>query len=145
MNRKEALDAAEALVNGPRKDDYGPAQGHFDSVGRMWAEIIGVPITGAQVILCVQALKMRRLAETQDHVDSWVDVAGYASLGAEVTTTNEVMVDVPVPSPVSAAKAVTSDTNSVVINLPPNTREDDSDVTVGEVGKKRSTATGRHA
>jgi hypothetical protein len=38
-----------------------------------------------EVILCMIAVKMSRLIKTPEHEDSWVDIAGYAALGGEIT------------------------------------------------------------
>jgi hypothetical protein len=31
------------------------------------------------------AVKMSRLCQSLDHADSWVDIAGYAAIGGEMT------------------------------------------------------------
>jgi len=38
----------------------------------------------SEVYLCLSALKMARLIVTPTHQDSWVDLAGYASLAGEI-------------------------------------------------------------
>jgi len=45
---------------------------------------LGTPVTPAQVALCMIDLKLVRLAYDPGHVDSVVDVIGYAALLREI-------------------------------------------------------------
>ena len=42
-------------------------------------------LTPAHVTLMMDWVKTSRLIESIDHVDSWIDKAGYTALGAELT------------------------------------------------------------
>lgn len=75
------LEEASRIVNGDRAADYGDAQASFDRIAALWAAILGVPVTAKQVALCLIQLKVSR-ACTSDKRDNWVDIAGYAQLGA---------------------------------------------------------------
>ena len=79
--RTRLLRDAEALVNGPRNDTYGPPREDFARTARMWSGYLGVPITAADVACLMILLKVSRLRATPDHQDSWVDAAGYAAAG----------------------------------------------------------------
>jgi len=46
--------------------------------------VLGAKVTAAQVALCLIDLKMARLAHDPKHLDSIVDVAGYAACLREV-------------------------------------------------------------
>jgi hypothetical protein len=83
--RQEVLKTAASLVDGDRAKDYGDATESFTRLGMMWTAILGQPVTAAQVAMCLAALKLSRLSQTPNHRDSWVDLAGYAALGAEVS------------------------------------------------------------
>ncbi len=95
MNRKELLEAAEKLVNGPRAKDYGDAFENHDRIAEGWNIIISGALrshgylTAAHVALMMDWVKTSRLLETIDHEDSWIDKAGYTALGAEFVTRNE--------------------------------------------------------
>lgn len=116
MKRENILRQAENTVTGDRATTYGPAKDHFQAVAKVWTEILGAQVDADQVPLCMAALKIIRLAETPGHVDSWVDLAGYAAIGGEVATeTNGVIVEVPSPIP----GAVPAATDSVNVVLPP--------------------------
>jgi len=95
MNRKELLEAAEKLVNGPRAKDYGDAFENHDRIAEGWNIIISGALrshgylTAAHVALMMDWVKTSRLLETINHEDSWIDKAGYTALGAEFVTRNE--------------------------------------------------------
>ena len=90
MKRQEVLEAAKALVYGDRNRDYGdPVQNHTN-IGRVWGGILGTePVPPALVAAMLAGVKLARLGYTLDHEDSWVDLAGYAAIGAECATSEE--------------------------------------------------------
>jgi Domain of unknown function (DUF6378) len=49
-----------------------------------WSQILRTKVTPAQVIVCLIDLKVARLAHDPRHLDSIIDVAGYAGCLAEV-------------------------------------------------------------
>ena len=84
-SRQQTLAAAGAAIDGDRHDDYGAVADNWRRIAAMWTAILGVDVTPEQTGLCMIAVKLSRLVNTPDHHDSWVDVAGYAALGAEVS------------------------------------------------------------
>tara|TARA_R110002167_G_scaffold38441_1_gene119755 strand:- start:1759 stop:2088 length:330 start_codon:yes stop_codon:yes gene_type:complete len=91
MKREDVLREAEKLINGPRAKDYGDAYLNHKRIAVGWNEIIKGAlashghITAAHVALMMDWVKTSRLIESIDHVDSWLDKAGYTALGAEFT------------------------------------------------------------
>lgn len=91
MNRAELLGGALAAVNA-RPKAYGPPEQNFERIARLWTDHLLNRYDESTVldpvdVACMMALmKIARLEETPDHVDSWVDLAGYAACGAEVST-----------------------------------------------------------
>lgn len=81
----EILQTADATINGPRRAEYGPPKASFERIATLWSATLGHTVTPAQVALCLVQLKVARLVQTNDHADSWVDLAGYAACGAEIT------------------------------------------------------------
>lgn len=67
-----------------RQAEYGPPADHFEKVAGFWSLILGAHITPNQVVRCMMAIKLARLNHDHQHVDSWVDLAGYASIGLQV-------------------------------------------------------------
>lgn len=91
--RSKTLMKAESLVNGDRAKDYGDARDSFTRLAQIWSAILGREVSAAQVAICLAALKLSRLSQSPDHADSWVDLAGYAALGAEVSGARILMED----------------------------------------------------
>ena len=84
MKRKATLAAAEKATTEQRDKIYGSPD--VTSIGsRRGSEIIfDRPVTKAQVGLVLAMVKLCRLVQSEDHADSWVDLAGYAACGSEV-------------------------------------------------------------
>lgn len=77
------LRRATELVGGERRTDYGPAEESFARIAALWTVLLhlDVPLDGAQVAICLAALKLWRCTTAPGQCDSWVDLAGYAGLG----------------------------------------------------------------
>ena len=83
MNGPELLHHAASIVT-KRRREYGEPAALFEHVARRWSLTLGTRITPAQVVLCLLDLKLARLARDPKHVDSVLDVAGYAACLWEV-------------------------------------------------------------
>ena len=84
MNGPELLEHAAGLVN-RRRRDYGKPVDLFEQVAACWSLTLGTELSPAQVVLCLIDLKLARLARDPKHLDSQVDVAGYAAVLREVS------------------------------------------------------------
>jgi hypothetical protein len=84
MNGPELLDHAAGVVS-RRRREYGEPVELFDHIAQRWSLTLGTKINPAQVALCLIDLKLARLARDPKHLDSQVDVAGYAAVLREVT------------------------------------------------------------
>jgi hypothetical protein len=73
-----------AKVLEERRDDYGDPGEQFRAIADRWTITLGMPVTPAQVALCMIDLKLTRLTYDPGHIDSMVDVIGYAALLREV-------------------------------------------------------------
>ena len=74
--------AANVVAN--RRRAYGDPATSMAVVARRWSITLGQTITPAQVALCLIYLKLARLAHDPSHLDSMVDIAGYAAVLREV-------------------------------------------------------------
>ena len=83
MKRDWYLKRAADLINGDRAKDYGNAYDNHERIAKLWSAIIGVQISVRMVYLCMIALKIARLVQNEKHIDSWIDICGYGSLGSE--------------------------------------------------------------
>lgn len=73
-----------AKVLEERRDDYGDPADQFKAIAARWSITLDTPVAPAQVALCMIDLKLARLAYDPGHVDSVVDVIGYAALLREI-------------------------------------------------------------
>ena len=83
MNSEMMLKHAAGVVENRRRQ-YGDAAQLFDHIAKRWSLVLGAKVTPAQVALCLIDLKMARLVHDPKHLDSIVDVAGYAACLREV-------------------------------------------------------------
>lgn len=85
MNREEAIKAVSACVLQDRNDAYGSPENNFASIAELWSCFLDVEIAPHQVAVMMALMKIARLKFNPTHADSWVDLAGYALCGAEVS------------------------------------------------------------
>lgn len=91
MHKKECLDAAiEATKD--RGLNYGAPEDNFLRIANLWNVYLTgrrVPhecIGAADVANMMVLMKVARLQNHAAHLDSWVDIAGYAACGAEIVS-----------------------------------------------------------
>ena len=78
MNGPELLEHAAGLV-ARRRREYGEPVDVFEAVAKRWSLVFGTKVTAAQVVIALLDLKLTRLSRDPKHLDSIVDVAGYAA------------------------------------------------------------------
>ena len=81
----ELLLRQAATIVANRRAVYGDPATSMDLVARRWSITLGLTVTPAQVTLCLIDLKLARLAHDPNHLDSMVDIAGYAAVLREVS------------------------------------------------------------
>ena len=84
MNGAMLLQHAAGVIE-HREQVYGPPDALFAQIAARWSLVLGVEVSPAQVALCLIDLKLARLTRDPAHLDSIVDVAGYAACLREVT------------------------------------------------------------
>jgi hypothetical protein len=82
--RDDFLMEAQQIINGDRAEEYGDSFETQSRIALMLSGLLGVPIAPHQVPLIFIVAKALRASRNQSHVDSWVDIAGYAALGGEI-------------------------------------------------------------
>lgn len=80
--RERCLDEARRIVM-LRGALYRPPAPFFSKLARRWSLTLGVEVTARQVVLCLIDLKIERAAGGR-HVDTVIDIAGYAACLAEL-------------------------------------------------------------
>ena len=83
MNGPMLLQHAAGVIE-HRERIYGPAAESFAAVAARWSLVLGTTVTPVQVVLCLIDVKLARLSRDPAHLDSIIDVAGYAALLREV-------------------------------------------------------------
>jgi hypothetical protein len=83
MNGPELLEHAAGLVN-RRRRDYGEPVDVFEAVAKRWSLVFGTKVTAPQVVIALLDLKLTRLSRDPKHLDSIIDVAGYAAVLREL-------------------------------------------------------------
>jgi hypothetical protein len=92
--RQIVLKKADEAVNGSRPEDYGSPENSFETIANLWTAWRNgqaesgdqlVHYSASDVAAMLALLKLARLAQNPNHQDSWVDLAGYAACGGEVS------------------------------------------------------------
>jgi Domain of unknown function (DUF6378) len=84
MTGPELLEHAAGVVT-RRRREYGEPVDVFDAIAKRWSSVLRMEVTPAQVVLALLDVKLVRLSANPKHLDSIVDVAGYAAVLREVT------------------------------------------------------------
>lgn len=77
------LSEADKIINGPRRENYGPPEENFDRIAKMWNAFLSKKlnspsaITSHDVATMMILLKCARAA-TAPNYDTFLDIAGYA-------------------------------------------------------------------
>jgi hypothetical protein len=86
MNRAEILDTAKEYVTRDRAVTHGDAEQNFNMVALYWSAHLGRNIKSHDVAVMMALMKLARMKANPAHVDSAVDLAGYAAIGGEIGT-----------------------------------------------------------
>ena len=84
MNGTMLLEHAAGVIE-QRESIYGPPEEMFARIAARWSLVLRITVSPAQVALCLLDLKLARLTRDPSHLDTIVDVAGYAACLREVT------------------------------------------------------------
>lgn len=92
-HREEILEAATLAVTKERNNTYGPPTQDFDRTAKILTALgfrfNGDPIQPHHVAIIQIAVKLSRITWSPEHMDSWVDAAGYAACGWECAMLEE--------------------------------------------------------
>lgn len=84
MNRLDTLKAAAECVCGSREEDYGSPEDNFAVIAGLWTAYTGTDIKPKDVAMMMALLKIAR-AKAGSKPDTYIDLAGYAACGAEIS------------------------------------------------------------
>lgn len=91
MNRQQCLEKAAKIVTGQREKIYSGPEDSFLKIARLWNAYLNnmgcnADLLPHDVALMMDLMKTARLQADCGHKDGWVDKAGYAACGCEITT-----------------------------------------------------------
>ena len=89
MERKEILEEAIRCVCSDREDQYGSPEDNFKTIAVLWSVYKDVEFTTTDVSMMMALLKIARIKTGTATSDSFVDLAGYAACGGEVSSKNK--------------------------------------------------------
>lgn len=105
MNRLETLNTAIDMVTGHRENEYGSPEDSFDLIARYWSAHLNYKVTATDVAVMMSLLKLACIGSGKATVDSWVDLAGYAACGCEISTRDKLDYDLELEKAVAKAQA----------------------------------------
>lgn len=82
--REEILSLANKAVNGEREQTYGSPENNFNRIALLWSAYLKYPINDMDVANMMILFKVARTQENKEHLDNWVDIAGYAACAGEI-------------------------------------------------------------
>jgi len=85
IDRLAQFNRAIGKVTQERGAAYGHPSVDFGRVNRLKAVVAECPDPLARHALEMICVKIARLIQTPNHLDSWIDIAGYARTGVMVT------------------------------------------------------------
>jgi hypothetical protein len=78
-------DLAARLTAKDRQQTYGDPRTNHCRIANLWTTYLGNEVTPQQVAICMALVKIARLMETET-LDSFIDLAAYASIAGEIAT-----------------------------------------------------------
>jgi len=82
--RGNLLDIAKAYITKDRQSDHGDAEDNFTRIAQYWSVHLGTPVKAHDVAVMMALLKVARIKQNPNHIDNWVDGAGYFACGGEI-------------------------------------------------------------
>lgn len=93
MNRRDICEAGAELIGVDRATQYGDAVVGFTAIAQIRDAldmVRGARPRGAEdQALDMIAVKLVRASANPRHLDSWIDIVGYAALGGEIASESE--------------------------------------------------------
>lgn len=84
MLRGDILQEASRLTHGDRNKNYGDPLTNHQRIASLWSVYLETEVSPAQAAIMLALVKVARLIETPDHLDSFIDGAAYFSIAGEI-------------------------------------------------------------
>jgi len=86
MKREDILSIAAEYVSRDRNSQYGEPENNFGRIAAYWSAHLDTNICVSDVAVMMTLLKLARIKGNPDHLDSWIDGAGYLACGGEIVS-----------------------------------------------------------
>lgn len=96
-NRADVLNEAMGIITKDRNADYGGPEDSFARIAVLWGAWLHTSVSAIDVAAMMIMLKLARLNINPTHMDSWIDIAGYAGCGGEIAAASRINVEGPPP------------------------------------------------
>lgn len=83
MNAVDVLRRTEQRLEG-RGETHGSPENSFEIIAEFWSAYLDMVLQPQDVAAMMVLFKVARVRSFPDHLDSWMDAAGYAALGYQV-------------------------------------------------------------
>lgn len=83
QTRDKVLDNAKRIINGARQKEYGKAEDSFGQIAKYWSVYLDKSVSPLDVAIMMNLMKVARL-NGAGSLDCFIDMCGYAALGAEM-------------------------------------------------------------
>ena len=84
MNRSDILHNAIDIITNDRQATHGKPEDSFANIANLWSAYLDKTISTQQVAVMMALLKIARTKNNPNHLDNFIDLAGYAALGGEL-------------------------------------------------------------
>lgn len=80
MTREEIIKQVSKCILNDRQNTYGTPENNFQTIANLWNEYLGsdYKITPKDVAVMMLLLKVARMKSSPNHLDNFVDAAGYS-------------------------------------------------------------------
>lgn len=83
MKKTEILDKAKEIISKNRYKDENKGEDVFETIASLWSSYKDVTFTKVDVCMMMSLLKIARIKNNPKHIDSFIDLCGYAAIGGE--------------------------------------------------------------
>ncbi len=91
--RKDLLKEVEKCVCAERQNTYGDAEDNFEVIAKLVTIMLQgklvEKITALDIAKINACIKMARIITSPEHLDNWIDLAGYAVCGGGIVMKNQ--------------------------------------------------------
>lgn len=83
MTREEIIKQVEKCILNDRQNTYGTPEDNFQTIANLWNTYLGIKdaffmLNPKDVAIMMMLLKVARMKSSPEHLDNFVDAAGYS-------------------------------------------------------------------